>query len=355
MQRWRLLVRLAAAAMLLAACGRGASSTTIAPTSTTAVATSTTAVETTTTAVAAGSVIAVPSVSALEAPWVEAFEIAYGPSEAELGSSPGGDAGTLDLGPDYGAQAADGTWWFLDAAKQRLAHYSEEGEYIGAVSVVDHLVDDKYFQFQLPHALDDGSVVMTNLGFGSSTMLVLDDGETRVVTIPATFSTRTDDGEALYGFSDEGETLRADPRAGTVDAVDWMQTRAGTRFRISNGSDGLTVELPDAEGAPVETIRLVYADDPSIIAHVGLEAASGEDGSLFLYLYGGTDSGVGGQLGGFLTISAEGVVSALEPTRDPFSAADPGSPAHLGVRPGTSTPWLMFVDPDGVKVFTREG
>jgi hypothetical protein len=356
MQGWRLFVLFVAAA-LTASCGGTTSSTTVPPAATTSTTQipSTTTAPTTTTTTPAETVVALPTVSALEPPWVELFHIPYGPTETELGSSPGGEAGSMELGPDYGAQTADGTWWFLDAAKQRLAHYSETGEYLSAVSVTDHLVDGKYFQFQLPHALDDGSVVMTRMGFGTSTMLVLHDGDTEAVTIPATFSTRTDDGTNLYGFSDEGDLLRADPGAGTAEPVDWMLTKAGTRFRITSDGQGLTVELPDGEEAPSTIIRFVYADDPTVVAHAGFEVASGVDGSLFLYLYGGTDSGVGGQLGGFLTISPDGDVAPLEPTRDPFSPSDPGSPAHLGVRPGTSTPWLMFVDPDGVRVFAREG
>lgn len=68
---------------------------------------------------------------------------------------------------------------------------------------------------------------------------------------------------------------------------------------------------------------------------------------------GGTDSGEGGNLAGFLTISPDGVVSPMEPSRDPFSPSDPGSPAHLGVRPGSDVPWLMFIDTDGVRVYER--
>ena len=61
--------------------------------------------------------------------------IPYGDGEEELGTALGGDMGGLDLGPEYGAQAPDGSWWILDAAKRRLAHYSETGEYLGAVAM----------------------------------------------------------------------------------------------------------------------------------------------------------------------------------------------------------------------------
>lgn len=136
--------------------------------------------------------------------------------------------------------------------------------------------------------------------------------------------------------------------------MDWFQTRAGTRFRLQVSGDQLTVELHDATEAPVLSWRLAYAADPTTPAYGLVEVASGEDGTLFLYILGGTDSGVGGQLIGFLSISPDGVSSAVEPTRDPFTPSDPGSPGHLGVRAGANTPWIMIVDTDGVRVYGRK-
>ncbi len=55
--------------------------------------------------------------AAMPEAWHERFVIGYGPGKALLGTSPGGDSGTLDIGPEYGAPGPDGSWWFLDAAK----------------------------------------------------------------------------------------------------------------------------------------------------------------------------------------------------------------------------------------------
>jgi len=88
-------------------------------------------------------------------------------------------------------------------------------------------------------------------------------------------------------------------------------------------------------------------------AFVSVEAATGEDGSLHLLLIGVAEGDESVQLAGYLSISGDGAVGPVEAVRDPFSPSDPGSPAHLGVRPGSSDPWLMFVDEDGVRVFTR--
>ena len=54
-------------------------------------------------------------------------------------------------------------------------------------------------------------------------------------------------------------------------------------------------------------------------------------------------------------MSPDGQVGQMEPIVDPFSPSDSGSPSHLGVTPGTSTPWIMVVWEDGVHVFTKAG
>jgi hypothetical protein len=38
---------------------------------------------------------------------------------------------------------------------------------------------------------------------------------------------------------------------------------------------------------------------------------------------------------------------------NPFTPADPGSPGHLGVAYGSSTPWAMLVTEDGLEVYVR--
>jgi hypothetical protein len=281
--------------------------------------------------------------------------IPYGEDEGELGTAPGGDMGSLDLGPEYGAQAPDGSWWILDAAKMRLAQYSETGEYLGAVPMrPEHLTQGQFFQFQLPRILADGTLVAQRMGGDTTTLLLLEDGDTSLVSVPTDFGLRFDDGSSLYGFSGEGRLqTRVDPHTGDPEEVDWFHTQAGTRFRLGIQGDELTVDLPDAPGANHLSWRLAYAGDPTIPAYGMVEVASGEDGTLFLYILGGTDSGVGEQLAGFMSISPDGVASPVEPTRDPFTPSDPGSPAHLGIQAGARTPWIMIVDTDGVRVFGR--
>ncbi len=352
------ILAMTAAILATSACSGSATTTTevsVPPATTLQPTTSTppaTAAPTTPTTQPGEGMLLLPGFSELGPAWTETLVIPYGPEEELLGTAPGGE--NLELGPEYGAQGPDGTWWFLDAAKKRLAHYSETGEYIEAVPMKpEHLVNGEFFQFQLPRILDDGTLVASRLGGDeASTLLVLEGLDTRTVNVPAHFGAKIDDGVAMYGFGKENELLRVDPTTGSLEPVDWFRTRAGIPFRLEVRGDEMTIELPDAD-RPTIGLRFAYSGDPSIPAYGAVEASGAEDGTLFLYLFGGTDDYDIGGIGGFFSVSSEGDLSPLESTRDPWSPSDPGSPAHLGVRPGTSTPWLMFVDTDGVRVFTR--
>lgn len=358
-QAARLTLSTLSVVLLLTACGATTAPSPGTPsptTTTTLLPTMTTSLpEMTTTSTPGEPVLLLPSASGFGSDWAEVLFIPYGEGEEELGTAPGGDGGGLDLGPEYGAQGPDGSWWILDAAKRRLAHYSETGEYLDAVPMKpEHLTQGQYFQFQLPHILADGTLVAQRLGGGNTTLLLLQDGDTRLVSVPTDFGIRFDNGTSLYGFSGEGRLLtRVDAYTGDLEEVDWFETRSGSRFRLQVHGDRLTVEFPDAPEAASLSWRLAYADDPTIPAYGMVEVSSGGDGTLFLYILGGTDSGVGGQLAGFLSISPDGVASPVEPTRDPFTPSDPGSPAHLGIRAGDGAPWIMIVDTDGVRVYAR--
>jgi hypothetical protein len=287
--------------------------------------------------------------------WIEVFTIPYGDGADTLGTAPGGDGG-LELGPEYGAQAPDGTWWFLDAAKLRLAHFAADGSYLDAVTVPDEvLVDGTYFQFQMPRILDDGTLVATGLGSGSTRLLIMRSGVIEGAEIATELVPRVDDGVLLYGFTvGEGASSPVVVDVNEVESAEteWFLARNGDRFRLTVGAGELRIETPDAS-PPMDRTLSVEAGEVGGPAFFSLESATGEDGTLHLLLVGFTEADESLQLAGYLTVAADGTLSRVEPMRDPFTAADPGSPAHLGVRPGTSDAWLMFVDTDGVRVFRR--
>lgn len=287
--------------------------------------------------------------------WTEQV-FAYGETEDTLGTAPGGSEGSLMIGPEYGVQAVDGTWWFMDAAKRRFAQFDGDGTYLSSAELpTELLVDGQYFQWQMPQALDDGSVVISGFrGEASSSLLRFAGGQFTETVVDASVPWALTDGVLLYGFSAaDGSPHSLDPAADLPVEVEWFLARDGSRFMVSVSGSEVTVELPEA--GVTKTLQLRYSDDPTVEAMAGIEVESTEDGSIHILAYGvpGTDETL--DIGGIVTISPQGHVADSQPIVSPFSASDPGSPAHLGVRPGTDTVWMMVVDVDGVHVYTRDG
>ena len=319
--------------------------TTTAPTTTTSVATTTTQGDTVT-------VLLYPF-SEMGDGWTE-LVFPYGEGPELLGTSPGGDG--LTYGPDYGAQTGDGVWWFMDAAKLRVARYSEDGSYLDELQLpTDVLVSGLYFQFQNPIALDDDTVLAS--GFRDedfSAILTVTPEEITSTNLDRADSWLTTDGVSLFGFSAADETLAVlDPELMQANSTEWFLTRAGDRYMVSIDGSDLTVTLPD-QGV-TKTLQLRFSEDPTVEAHAGIEVETGIDGTLFILFYGVplTDESLG--IGGFVSIGPDGTVSESEPVVDLFTPADPGSPSHLGVTPGTSTPWIMVIAEDGVHLYQRQG
>lgn len=347
------------------ACRSGSETTTTAQTTTittTAEPTTTGAPPSTTTSapITSSTLAAEQTVQVLLAPfselgpeWVERV-FPYGETADTLGTSPGGEG--LLLGPEYGTQTPDGTWWFLDAANLRVAHFDADGTYLDEIVLPeDLLVDGQFFQFQMPQGLDDGSVV----GFGlrsedTTSLLRIADGVASQALFAGAIPLQTTDGELLYGFSLEDQLPRAlDPGDVVPEVTEFFGARDGSRYMVRIVEDQALVALPDA--GVTRVLQLRFSEDPEVAVRAGVEVDTGADGTLYILLYGAPESDETLGVGAFVTVGPDGNVSEAEPIVDPFSLSDPGSPAHLGVTPGTATPWIMVVGEDGVHVFTRGG
>jgi hypothetical protein len=331
--------------------------TTAAVTSTAADATTTTPASTTT----VGPTTIVPAdqtVTVLLSPfsemgpgWAEQF-FPYGEGEEFLGTSPGGDG--LMLGPEYGTQTPDGSWWFLDAASLRIAHFAADGSYLDQVVMPeDVLVDGQYFQYQMPQGLDDGSIAAG--GFRSEntmSLLRISDGQATGTTFDGTVPWVTTDGALLYGFDgDDGAPHSLDPEEPLPVPVSWFLARDGSRYMVTLNDGEMLLEIPDS--GLTRTLQMRFSEDPEVIARAGIEVETGVDGTIFIMMYGAPESDETLGIGGYVSVAPDGAVSETEPIAEPFSPSDPGSPSHLGVTPGTSTAWIMLVGEDGVHVFTR--
>jgi len=297
-----------------------------------------------------------PGSDTLSEPWREVFVIPYGPGEELLGTSPGGDSGTLDIGPEYGAPGPDGTWWFLDTAKQRLAHYSADGGFLDAVRIPARLlVDRRYFQWQLPHTLADGTLVAARQTFHDGAQLLrLRQGALDEVAAGGDFAPTYSDGTRLFSTSGRDRWVAWDPvSGGGLQVVRSLTTPTGSTFLVTMDFDRgkLRLVLPEAGVARSLPVRTASGAR----AHVGLQVRAGADGTVHLFLAGAGEDDESVQLVGYASVSPSGTVSRVEPLPDPFSEADPGSPAQLVIAPGATTPMLVYVLEDGVHVFARTG
>lgn len=289
--------------------------------------------------------------SRLPKTWREVFVVPYGAAGQHLGSTRGGEAGSLRIGPEYGAPAADGSWWFLDVAKQRLAHYDNAGRYLGAVRVPPRLlVHGRYFQWQLPHALANGSLVAVRMTPDGAALLRLRDGHLDELRLDRMFTPTYDDGKLLYGRTRDGSLTVLDPETGDMRPATQFLTPSQTPFSLDTDFDHGSFQIERGGTAQ----KLVFRTASGAVARVGTQFRVGSDDSLHLFLTGTGADQQSTQLVGYLALDPGGAVQHVESFLNPFSPADPGSPAQLVIPPGSSTPMLVFVRSDGVHVYVRQ-
>jgi hypothetical protein len=287
----------------------------------------------------------------LNSSWKRIAKIGYGTAASKLGTSPGGE--NLMLGPDYGVQVPNKTWWYLDAAKLRLAHYSDSGAYLGQVKVpTKYLAQGIYFQWANPFALTDGTVVLTSNGASPALLLLSPAKKLTRVGLSRFFGPVVTDGHSLYGFDENGVSVRVKPRTGAITTVSNFKGQGGRTFAITAASDHLTVKRPGVN----LRINLVDPAHPTLPVHPAVEAVMAANGKLWILATGIVEVSLSNtyDVSGLFSISPTGAVSAVEPVRTLYSDSDPGSGHHLGIRQGSSRPTLMFIDTDAVRVYRKK-
>ncbi len=213
------------------------------------------------------------------------------------------------------------------------------------------LVSGVYFQWQLPHVMADGMLVASRNGRDGTMLLRVRDGVLDEIPVGLPTGLRpTATGPCSTATRAAGGSRWSTRPTAHGSATDVFRTPAGTPFSLKVGSR-LKVELPDSG----------ISEDPAdptasgAVAHVGVQARAGADDTLHLFLVGAGEDDESVQLVGATRVSPSGAVSQVEPLTNPFSEADPGSPAELVMAPGSSTPMLVYVLDDGVHVYERTG
>ena len=299
--------------------------------------------------VADGLVLAEP-VAAAPA-WRPAFALPYGDAPGRLGTSLGGDGEGVRWGPGYGVEVPDGSWWILDSGHRRLAHYADGGAYLGQVVLpASFLHQGVYVQWAHPVALNDGTVVLVSTTVDAPALLLLAPaGTLSRVTLSRDVMFSYTDGSALYGFDSDQRGVRVDPHTGLVTAVDAFPDRSGRPFtlRVAAGELGVT------RAGASRTLPVTAAAYAGRTVHPAIEVAAAADGTLLVLVSGIVELAAGDarDVAGLVTIDAQGRVRAPVAVPVLTSPSDPADGARLGVRPGGSSPWLMVVDADALRVY----
>lgn len=284
--------------------------------------------------------------------WKAPVVIPYGEGEDQLGTSLGGDGEGIWWGPDYGTVAPDGTWWILDGAKLRFAHYDASGTYLGAVGIPPrYLVEGRYMQWQHPLALADGTIVTYRLsGTGGGALLLLREGSFEEVALSREVTIHADDGAALYGFGPRNALLAVDVTSGTVTRVDAFRTRTGVRFRLMREGTALRFALPDV--GVTRRWPLVAADTGARAAGA-ISLTSTADGRLHVFVDGAAANDESTGRSGYGIVDPGGRLHATGPTRVPWSTSDGGTGSRLVARPGSDEVWFIAIDTDAVRLYRR--
>ncbi len=286
--------------------------------------------------------------SSIEPGWSELF-FPYGEETEFLGMTATGES---IVGPNFGTQTGDGMWWFFDTARLRVARYTEQGVFVDEIPIPEALLNaDGAFDHGLPQALDNGRVVATAPREGFTATLTFSGSNVVGSRVGVDAVWGTTDGTALFGLATDGSILRLSPGDSSFAPTPWQMARDGSRYRATVQADQLLVELPDA--GVTRTIRMRLSEQPEVAVAFEVQVETGEDGTLFILVSGHplTEPELG--VGGLLTIAADGTVGRIQAIPDLYPAADPGSPGHLGIRPGTSSPWLMVIGDTGVHIYVQ--
>lgn len=292
--------------------------------------------------VAAGQALALPTAGKMLGTWQPAMTIGYGSRASQLGRT-GADG-------QASAPAADGTWWFLDSGKQRLAHFSGAGTFLGAVPIPRGALPAQFL-----HVFQNGAILAP---FGSSAAdTVVSDGRVaHRVGLPGSEGRAWtyDDGRRAYArraATGPVATIEVVDGQPVVGRTDWYMTPQGERFSVSITDVRLLVELPDLVPPTRMAFPLSSAEHPKAHVFAAVEYVADAEGTLHLLVHGSTDEGRKSLvLSAYLAIDRKGFVTTI----DRMASMQGGdSPSHLHLQPGTTMPSLVLAGDDALRVYVQ--
>jgi hypothetical protein len=214
----------------------------------------------------------------------------------------------------------------------------------------EFLAQDIYFQYQLPHILADGTLVASRFGGETTDLLLVRDGSPSLLNLTEVMFLKADDGELVYAFDPQGGSWAIEPSTGSTEPVDHFRSQSGDRYQISLANGAVLISLPDAA---VELEIPVTASIGDGEVHASIEVAATTDGVIHLFVLGLSESDETVQLAGYASVASDGTIGPMNPIMNPFTPADPGSPAHMGAAYGAASLWFMVIGEEGVEVYTR--
>lgn len=322
--------------------------------------------------------------------WRLVAAVPFGGGRSALGLVDDVHHASLALLPEAFAVASDGSLWFLDIVKRRLAHYTSSGAFLGEVTGlrfdrfspvavdVSSVGSDLYVLQQDNHSALESMVSPAVQGEEFHWVQMEVDGKPEVVAELVQTPTSS---ELIGRF--EGYAVRSELGGGPtgVGALDvsrgsirplpgepvgpgaWMDVRRGVgdptdphqdqRYDVTFSSAERTARMP----LLVLVRPTAGAAAPSLPAEVGIEAdITMADGiAAYVMLSPARPSDAERYGGGrwFLEITEDGSPMAWERLPDPGLSSE-HQVRHLAVGPDGGI-YLMIAQPDGMYVYRRPG
>lgn len=298
--------------------------------------------------------------------WTPVAEVHIGGDHEELGYKPSHESPTIP--PKSFALASDGSIWFIDAAKQRVAHYTRDGHLVGTI-------DDSVGQGSTDLAFIDGVLHVIAIYHKGIVFPVDEDGSRGYPTVV------TENGKTVYirtfiptrrglfaeigGYTDPVATGPIGvyglelPGSGYITEVPGVRLENGTSFNLY-AADDQEFQLQYFQGdreviqpLRIEVIAPKQFGNRKLTGPIGPGGfvVDGSDIYMYVRVVGTRPQGNGDDLGGRYLLRVGESPILFERLPDPTNDDDT-QVRHLALGPDGHI-YLMQIDKDAVRIYRR--